>query len=70
MQRLLEMDARIEVKDHYGWTPLILAILENRVDVMQLLLSRKANLYVKTNDGKTVTHFAAGQIDHKIVDKA
>eukprot|EP00466_Bigelowiella_natans_P005911 jgi/Bigna1/140835/aug1.58_g15543 len=47
------MKANIESKDEDGWTPLIHAASEGRLDVVKYLVGMKANVEVKKRNGDT-----------------
>lgn len=56
---LLNMGARMDAKDREGRSALHLASQYGRISVAYLLLDRGADLFAKTNDGKTPLNVAA-----------
>lgn len=50
----------------YGYTPLIYAVKQNRVDMVELLLKAKPNLNVADNNGRCAIHYAASDGNWKI----
>jgi ankyrin repeat protein len=70
LAQLLDSGADIEARDEQGRTALLLAIERDppegehrrfQLDVVRLLLTRKASTTVKDEDGGTVLHYAATQ---------
>lgn len=50
----------------YGYTPLIYAVKQNRVDMVELLLKAKPNLNVADSNGRCAIHYAASDGNWKI----
>jgi len=60
IRKLLERGGNIEERNATGHTPLIRAMLFKRLDIMQLLIEKKANLNAKAEGtGKTALMLAA-----------
>lgn len=53
IKKLLASGANIEERNGAGLTPLMRALLLNRLDVMRLLIERKADLNARDDAGKT-----------------
>ena len=49
----------LEAADEKGYTPLHVAVVNDRIETAALLLSRRANPHAKTRTGQTALHFAA-----------
>lgn len=57
---LLARGADPNVRDVYGWTPLMRAVQQNRPEVVKALLaSKRTNLGVRNENGRTALHQAA-----------
>lgn len=54
-QRLLEAGAEIDAYNHQGYSPLAIAILHNRPDVVTLLRQQGASLALKENNSSQLT---------------
>jgi ankyrin repeat protein len=59
--------ANINQADETGYTPLHMAVLENRPEMVSMLLDRGANLQAQTSDGYTPLHIAVLQHNPEIV---
>ena len=58
VQKLLAADSSPHVT-HQGWTPLMKAAENNRVDIMRLLIEHRADLEAESHGGRTALSFAA-----------
>ena len=66
---LLSNGAQIDVKDRYGYTPLMNAVeMENRA-IVELLIEKGASRLATTVDQKTLLHLAAGVGDPVLVKR-
>lgn len=61
---LVQSGAEIDARMEGGETPLIIAVVEGRADVVKLLLEHGANANLRTHWGKTSLHYAA-QVGNK-----
>ena len=59
VKAFIQMGADIEIKDVFGYTPLILAISLNYSDIAKLLIEKHANVNAKDLNGATALIFAA-----------
>lgn len=59
--------ASINKPDYFGYSPLANAARYGRIDTVNYLLSRGADITHKTNDGYTVMHLAAMYGQHEVV---
>lgn len=53
---LLNHKAEINVQNKAGLSPVLLAIRDNKIPILRLLLSHGANVNSKDKDGRTVTN--------------
>ncbi len=58
---LIVLGANLDWKDEekYGWTPLHEATIEEKVEIVRMLIGAGANLNLKDNHGNTSLHYAA-----------
>ena len=64
---LLESGALVEVRTG-GLTPLHVAVSNGRLEVVKLLLEYKADVYAKTEDGRTVIDLAVQSGNKELID--
>lgn len=56
---LIERGATVDAKDRHNFTPLMYASAEGNSAMVELLLQKKADLYLQNNNGETALHLAA-----------
>jgi hypothetical protein len=61
------MDLNLDAPDYEGWTPLQLATLFQRFEIVEKLLSKKVDTEVKNSDGDTALMLAARNDDEKLI---
>ena len=66
---LLDAGANPNIIDRNGYTPIFHAIDSGREDIVDLLLSYKANLWYKNKEGLTPIDYAVRNSQWKIYDK-
>ena len=49
----------MDAEDVYGWTPLHLAARERHLDVVKVLVEKKANVHATTKNGRTPLHMCS-----------
>lgn len=64
---LINHDAAVDAKDRHNFTPLMYASTQGNSAMVELLLQKKADLYLQNNNGETALHGAA---DHGYFDIA
>ena len=64
---MLETEVDVDVKDDYGYTPLMLAANKGRVDVVELLYRNRADVNVRSNRGWTAVMMATKNNDKKMI---
>ncbi|GFR26249.1 ankyrin repeat domain protein [Trichonephila clavata] len=64
---LIEHGATVDAKDRHNFTPLMYASAQGNSVMVELLLQKKADLYLQNNNGETALHSAA---DHGCFDTA
>ena len=64
---MLESEVDVDVKDDYGYTPLMLAANKGRVDVVELLYRNRADINVRSNRGWTAVMMATKNNDRKMI---
>lgn len=57
---LVEAGARVNVRDGFGYTPLMYAVMGSRAATVKLLVSRAAVVHAVTTDGRTALMLTAG----------
>ncbi|VDM63631.1 unnamed protein product [Angiostrongylus costaricensis] len=65
-QKILERDVTLlDCEDRNGLTPMLMAVMGGRTDLVKLLLSRGANIEHRDRDGHSAVHWAVvcGQLD-------
>ncbi|KAJ1364603.1 hypothetical protein KIN20_024726 [Parelaphostrongylus tenuis] len=65
-QKILEQDVTLlDCEDRNGLTPMLMAVMNGRTDLVKLLLSKGANLGHRDRDGHSAVHWAVvcGQLD-------
>ena len=55
-------ELRVDEVEVHGQTPLHYAVMRGAVNVIELLLQHKANLYAVDNEGNSVLHFACALV--------
>ena len=70
VKRLLNQGVSINVKDAFGATPLLVAMVSGKEEVVDFLLSKKANPHIAAKDGYTLMHGAAFSGKKSLVRKA
>jgi ankyrin repeat protein len=61
VRSLISQATDVNVRDEYGWTPLLWAAMNGHVDVVRLLLASGANPNTRNKYGWTPLMWAAGQ---------
>ena len=70
VKKLLKKGSHLEIKDDYGYTPLLEAVNYGASEeVIDLLLEHGADVNAVTEDKKTALHFAAQNDDEDMVRK-
>ena len=64
---MLENEVDVDVKDDYGYTPLMLAANKGRVDVVELFYRNRADINVRSNRGWTAVMMATKNNDRKMI---
>ena len=59
IKKLLKNGNKVDTRDAFGATPIIIATVSGKIDVVKFLLSKKANPMLKAKDGYTMMHAAA-----------
>jgi cytohesin len=70
IKRLLENGHSINKRDAFGATPLLVAMVSGKEDVVDFLLSKNANPLLSAKDGYTIMHGAAFSGKKSLVRKA
>ena len=70
IEKLLEEGKSVNARDGFGATPLIIATVAGREDVVEYLLDRKADPTLSANDGYTLMHGAAFSGKKSLIRKA
>ena len=70
VKRLLNQGLSINVKDAFGATPLLVAMVSGKEEVVDFLLSKKANPHIAAKDGYNLMHGAAFSGKKSLVRKA
>lgn len=66
---LLRLGANIRIRDSEGKTPLMLAVENNRIDILDLLISKADQLTEPNGDGELPIHRAAASCNLQILEK-
>jgi len=64
---LIEGGADVNRSDIHEWTPLMYAVLRNKIEIIKLLLTRGANVNSINIDGTTALHIARDIYIYKIL---
>lgn len=56
---LLDIGAKVDVQDDYGWTPLYWAIVNAKEELVKLLINHGANVNTKDAENRTPLYIAA-----------
>jgi ankyrin repeat protein len=56
---LIENGADLELKDSFGYTPLIKAVISQNIEILKILLHKKVKLEAKNLKSRTALHVAA-----------
>lgn len=70
MEKLLDEGEDVNVRDGFGATPLLIATVAGREDVVEYLLDRKADPALSAKDGYTFMHGAAFSGKKSLIRKA
>ncbi len=70
IKRLLNKGIPVNARDAFGATPLLIAMVSGKEDVIDFLLSKKANPHISAKDGYTIIHGAAFSGKKSLVQKA
>jgi len=70
VRQILESERResIDLPEHLGWTPLLIAVAQQHADIAELLLQRGSNPNVANFHGRTPLCFAARYGNQNLVD--
>jgi ankyrin repeat protein len=69
VQYLLEQSVFIDSADEYGNTPLLIATINNKEHIINLLLTRKANTGARNNAGKDIFSLATEHKHFNLMDR-
>jgi hypothetical protein len=69
IQKILERNPNIDVKDNDGWTPLMLALRFSTPEIIQMILERNPNIDIQNNDDWTHLMFALRYSTPEIIQK-
>ena len=70
IKKLLNNGYSINVKDAFGATPLLVAMVSGKEDIVEFLLSQNANPHISAKDGYNLMHGAAFSGKRSLVQKA
>ena len=70
VKKLLNNGYSINVKDAFGATPLLVAMVSGKEDIVEFLLSQNANPHISAKDGYNLMHGAAFSGKRSLVQKA
>ncbi|MBT5717433.1 MAG: hypothetical protein HOI70_11020 [Opitutae bacterium] len=70
VKKLLKQEKNINSRDPFGATPLIVAMVSGKEEIVDFLLSRNANPLISAKDGYTLIHAAAFSGKKSLVQKA
>ncbi|WP_409152637.1 ankyrin repeat domain-containing protein [Fretibacterium fastidiosum] len=60
VRQLIQAGADVNAKNEYGWTPLMIAAIENTPEVLKVLIEAGADVNAKDRNGLTPLMHAAG----------
>jgi len=63
------MISQINDKNNYGWTPLHMACQNGSLEIVKVLLEKKADIYIKTNENKNALHISCENGYYEIVNE-
>ena len=70
VKNLLKQKNHINSRDHFGATPLLVAMVSGKEEIVNFLLSRNANPLISAKDGYSLIHAAAFSGKKSLVQKA
>ena len=70
VKKLLNNGYSINVKDAFGATPLLVAMVSGKEEIVEFLLSQNANPHISAKDGYNLMHGAAFSGKRSLVQKA
>ena len=70
VKNLLKQKNHINSRDHFGATPLLVAMVSGKEEIVNFLLSRNANPLISAKDGYSLVHAAAFSGKKSLVQKA
>ena len=70
VKNLLKQKNHINSRDHFGATPLLVAMVSGKEEIVNFLLSRNANRLISAKDGYSLIHAAAFSGKKSLVQKA
>ena len=70
VKNLLKQKNNINSRDHFGATPLLVAMVSGKEEIVNFLLSRNANPHISAKDGYSLIHAAAFSGKKSLVQKA
>jgi Ankyrin repeats (3 copies) len=69
LRRLLELKAEVNLQDEEGRTPSHLALMYNKQAIWTLLESRRVDIYVKDNTGKSLLQYTHAANDKYLIQE-
>ena len=69
IEKLLSLELHIDSRDESGLTPLMIAACTGQADVFHFLLERGSDPTLKSNNGRSVLHYAAEGDSKVIIEK-
>ncbi|WP_265033965.1 ankyrin repeat domain-containing protein [Wolbachia endosymbiont (group A) of Sicus ferrugineus] len=64
----IQKGADVNAKDKDGNTPLHLAAMKGKIDVVKILLEYNADVNTKNNEGRTALYYAANNNHQELVE--
>ncbi|WP_160676204.1 ankyrin repeat domain-containing protein [Clostridium sp. C8-1-8] len=59
IKALLDIGVDVDIRDSYRRTPLMNAVMSNKIEIVKLLISLGADVNLRDIDGRSTLHFAA-----------